>query len=346
MGTVNTASLNRAAVTYNPIIQKLPFLVLLDTVQAIGVNLMEVIGKDKEMTYLRNGGISKPYVVSSTPTTEYTSEVGKFVERTLEPEPSVAVIKDHIMNYRDKQILSSLAAQKVDPVKKQHPLEMIIIESKVRTVAEDILTALFHAERDTTDKSPLGMFDGFNTILDDYVTSGEIAVAKGNKFATGAIVAPADTTDTEAWDKLVAFVRSANVMLRKNCILYIPSQALFYAMDALSNKFSGKSILETDVFLNYLRGATQAPNLKIISDPVLGTGDRLMLIAPGLLDLGLNTMSAPAFVQVRDPYEDPNLVQFWTQWEAGTRIKQTHAKMLLINDGTPESLDLSGDYSA
>lgn len=338
---INTDSLNRTSQQYNPTLQVLPFMMLDPTMQELAINFLEVVGKDTKVTFLRKGNVSKPYVAGVI---DY-SDLGKAIERTLEVKPAYAALKDHIMNYKSKLVASNaISTERNDNKTKKHPLEFLILEEKVKTVAEDIISALFHAERDDNDKSPMGMFDGFNTHIANAIIAGEISVAKGNQYNTGSIIAPTSGTDTDAYDKVVAFIRSANPMLRKKGILYITQTTLFHAIDALGNKIKSKDLLEFEVFLRHLQGSTATPSLRVIAHEALGTGDNLLLTVPGNLDFGMNTRGDEKFVQVRNPFEDPNIVQFWTQWESGTRISQLHPKTFLVNNGVAASADLSGDY--
>ncbi len=96
--------------------------------------------------------------------------------------------------------------------------------------------------------------------------------------------------------------------------------------------------------LTQLREDCSIPNLQIVSHYALGVGDRLVLTEPGNLDLGMNTFSDTGFVQVRNPYENPNYVQFWMQWEIGMRVKNLHKRGFMMSDGTVTANPLSGDY--
>ena len=340
---VNVDSLNRAAVKYNPIIQTLPFIMLEAVLSALDVNQLEVAAKDILMQLQRKSGIARPYTANAT--LAFATEVGKITERPLEVKTSYAALKEHIQSYKDsKLVLNTPEAQKVDNQLKHHPLEVLIIQNKIKTISEDIVDYLFFGERDeVTGNSPADMFDGFNPLITAEITSGAIAAGKGNLVATGALVAPVNETDTIAWDRLVAFIRAAHPMLRKNCVLYITDGALFAAIDALGNKIHFKGVMEFDVFQKYLEGTTKS-KLKIISEPALGTGSRLMLTAPRSLDFGMNTKGDTSFCQVRAPYEDPNICQFWTQWDAGCRVRSIHEKEFQVNDQTNAALPLSGDY--
>ena len=340
---INITGLQRAAEKYDDTLRMLPYLELTPTLDKLGVNFLQVDEKDKIVVFHRKAGLSKPYVVGGTNTVN-EEEIGKAIERILDPKECYTALKDHIMNYRAKKVISN-KPERIDNKNKRHPLEVQIIQTKIRTVGEDILSALFFGQRNNDDKSPLGMFDGFNEQIDKEITAGDIATAKGNLFETGAIATPADGNDMEAFDKLVAFVRAANPFLRHNGVLYITQPALFNCMDALGNKLKYKNALEWEVFVNHLRGITGAPKLQIISDPVLGTGSRLLLTIPDNLDFGLGTLGDEQFVQVRSPYEDPNQAQFWMQWTSGTRIVSIHKKTFQVNDQTNTGTDLFGDYS-
>ena len=77
----------------------------------------------------------------------------------------------------------------------------------------------------------------------------------------------------------------------------------------------------------------------------MGTGQRIVLTAPGNMDFGMDTLGDETFVQVRNIYEDPNYVQFWIQGKYGTRIRSINEKVFQVNDGASVGAQLSGDYS-
>lgn len=341
MTAINVASLQRAAEKYNPVLQTLPFMMLQQTLSALQINQMEIAAKDILMQFQRKSGIAKPYNADSA--IGYNTELGKIIERPLEVKTSYAALKEHIAAYKDsKLILNAVEDQKVDNQLKKHPLEVQYIGAKIKTIGEDIIDYLFHGTYNGSGTTPADMFDGYNTLIAAEIVSGAIAAGYDNLATTGALNTPVNN-DTLAWDALVAFIRSAHPQLRKNAVLYITDSALFAAIDALGNKLTYKGVMEFDVFLGHLQGTTKS-KLQIVSDPALGTGSRLMLTTPRNLDFGMNTKSDVDFVQVRNPFEDPNIVQFWSQWDAGCRIRSIHAKEFLVNEQTATALPLSGDY--
>jgi hypothetical protein len=58
----------------------------------------------------------------------------------------------------------------------------------------------------------------------------------------------------------------------------------------------------------------------------------------------MNTKTDVQFIQARNPYEDPNYVQFWSQWELGARINSLHEKEFFCNEQTNTATDMAGDY--
>lgn len=340
MGAVTVSGLTLAAGKYDPILRMLPFLTLQDALAALEINLKEVTYKDTLIQFQRKGGTSKPYAAGVL---DNNAEIGKMEERSLIVLPCYNAIKDHIMNYADKAILNP-GGVKVDNQTKKHPLEQVILEAQVRTIGEDIIDAIFPAVRDNSDKSPQGMMDGYGHIIATEIAASTISVANKNYSTSSALTAP--TTDTVAIDRLVAWLRKANMQLLKDGVLYIAPSALYKCQDALSNVLKYKSDNGFNALLEYLRAACHSPKLRIISDACLGTGDQLILTKPRNFDLGMNTKTDGTFLSVRNPYEDPNYVQFWSQWELGARINSLHAKEFFCNEEVNVGVELAGDYTS
>lgn len=182
MPAVNIESLQREAKNYQKDFRLLPYALLIDVLKEIKVSLLEVDYKDTIIVKERKGGITAPYVAG---TVDNTAEISKLLESDLVTELAYASIKDNITNYRDKKVLYDAASNKVNNKTKKHPLERDIIADIVKTTAEDVIDAIFNAKRDTADKSPLGMFDGYETKISDAIAASEISEAKGNLVNTG-----------------------------------------------------------------------------------------------------------------------------------------------------------------
>lgn len=346
---INIDDLTRAAKHYDPVLKTLPFLQLEPVLASLGIRFLEVKDGDNiEVNFERKGGLVKPYAVSTSDKDADQSEVGKFVEMALTPKKAYCALKDHIDNYETVKVLSN-AGETVDQQKKNHPLERLILESKVRTVGEDLIDALFHSARDEDDASPMGISDGFFTLQTAFVAAGDIAAAKRNLREVGSLAAP-DAGDEEtfvAYTNLVNWLRAQHPIMKKNAVnLYLPTGVMLNVKDAASNKYRRIDRVSAPVLTELLREDTLIKNLNIVSDPCLGTGTRIFITTPGNLDYGMTKQSDKQFVQIRTPYADPNWVQFWIQFKLGQRFRVLHEKMFCMSEGTVESLSLSGDYTS
>jgi len=231
---------------------------------------------------------------------------------------------------------------------KAHPLEQLIVQNVVTSHAEDIVFALFHAERDTATFSPMTSFTGFYPVLDLLTTNGYIAAGQGNLEITGVFAAPIDENDSTAYDKLVEFIYSSHPLLRSSIggtpQLICAQTVLKNARDAYRNKVKMFAIPTMTQVLEALREDAFCPALEIATDEALGTGSKLILQKVGNMDIGFDTSKAAQFMQVRNIYEDPNEIQFWLESMYGTRVRDVHKKIFKTNEQVNTRIDLSGDY--
>lgn len=338
MPTVDITSLAESAIIYQKDLQMLPFAILRNILGVHGFNMFpNVQNKHVLSAFERKRGIAKPYVADDTS----NSDLGKAIQRSLEVHPAYASVKDNIRNYKTIAVGPDDLLGKNQS--KKHPWEMVMLTSVIRTFTEDIADALFAGKYDTDDKSPTGCFDGIDELIDLDIAAGLIAAAKGNYEATSAIVKPTSESDIDAFKIMLEFYRAAHPRLKaENTILMVPIYIAEAYSDAYFNKFRNKPTID-----EYNRTILEGSNGKcrIIGSEYMGSGNRMILTVPGNIDFGMNTESDDQFVQVRNPYEDPNYVQFWIQADYGMRIRSINQKMFMVNDGTPVASALSGDYS-
>lgn len=336
--TITISALQETAVRRQKDLKMLPYAVLAEVLGIHGIKLFPGIqNKDVITSFKRKSGILKPYSTAKEIT---QADLGKAEESILEVHKSYASVKDNIQNYKTIGVGPDVLLGKNQA--KKHPWEFVIVSSVIKTYGEDILDALFPATRDVDDQSPLGAFDGFDTIIDAKVALGLITVGIGNLVNTGNIAAPVDADDTDAADILLAFWRAANPRLKEvKTNLLVPADIGDYYDDAHFNKFKHKPTVD-----EYNRSTLHGTGGRctIIRSTAMGTGQRIMLTVPGNLHFGMDTLSDADFVQIRTPYEDPNLFQYWIQGDYGTRIEEVHPKVFQINEGLPVANALSGDY--
>lgn len=341
---INLDLLQRAAVDYDPILRKLPALVLSDFVSAMHFNLAEVDREDRLINMRRAGNLARPYKGT-------VEQVGG--DQLFQPEESVLrvdtgylALVDNIQNYRDKRLIVK-AGNQVDHKSKEHPFEAEILREVVRTFVEDVTAAIPHAKRDENANSPLGIFDGFNTIIDRLIGDEHISKAAGNLVDCADIKAPTTGEDVGALTALVDWLRGLHPMLRNGALDIILTQdTLGAVLDAYENKRKHVGDVTREQLAGYLREKALLQSVPtILTSPVLGTGSRMIACRPGSITVGISSPSDLQFVQVRQPYTDPNLVQFWMQADFGTRVDDWSAKVFATNGGTIKANDgLVGDH--
>lgn len=342
--TVNVEGLSRASVVFNNALRELPYFKINQIAKLLAFNIIAVQGEDIRINKRRKAGILRPYVKGLT--LGQNQELIKFDEFKLKPEMVYAEIKDNILEYKEKKVLSN-QGEWVDNKTKKHPLEFLILTDKVISFAEDIIFNLFFAERDVAIPTPATAFTGFFPKLDILQVAGEVSVAKGNLVNTGAFVKPTDDTDTEAYDKLVDFVASAHPLLKNRpCDLYAAEKPMEAARRAFHNMVRSHTYPTMEQMLASLRSDANCANLTWLTHPCLGNGDKLMMMdhTEKLLDVGVNNDSDKDFVQVRNPYPDPNEVQFWIQASYDTRFGDIHEKVFRTNDQSNTANNYAGDF--
>ena len=342
---IDAAALTQAAATYDPILRTLPYFTVEEVAKALRLNIQLVENEHIIVNRRRMAGGTGPYKPGMTIT--YREEGMKFYESSLKPELVVCKTRDNITNYQDKQLLVA-AGSPLDLKAKKHPLERIIVENEVVSHAEDIVFALFFAERDEETFSPMTAFTGFFPTMDVLVTEGLIAASEKNYATTGSFADPTSESDTSAYDQLVEFIGSAHPMLlssKGGPVQLLSAISVKKAVRAaLRNKLRMFDYPSMEKVLECLREDTFCPSLVWDAHECLGTGSKLVLQKAGNMDIGMNTNRSDKYVQVRNIFEDPNEVQFWIEDAWDTRIQDIHCKKFLTNEQANTAADLAGDY--
>lgn len=335
---INIDELKRYAKTYDGVLRVLPFFSLQEFAQRMKLNVIEVRDEDVLVNFRRKAGNTGPYKAGAS--IDYPDEIGKIVEMSLKPELTVSRIKDNIQNYKEKRVISN-AGEPVDHVSKRHPLEKTVIDNMVISHTEDVIFSAFFAERNEGVYSPLTAFTGFFPWIDHFKTTSDISLANQNLVPTGEFGSGDGVDD---YDRLVQFLRQAHPMLKRGAVLYYSSSVELVCKEALRKKTSAFKRPTSEEFWEAVKDDAKFPMLQPVTHEAYGTGSALILVKPGMLDLGVNTRRASQFVQVRDIFEDPNDVQFWLQSAYGTRFQDVHRKVFQVNECTNQGVDLAGDY--
>lgn len=347
MGVITVAGLSQAAQQYDNTLRTLPYFALEQVAAKYGMNVINLAEEHRLVNKRRNAGGTGPYSVGMS--IDYHPELMKFYESVLKPEVVVFKTKDNILNYTDKEFLVK-AGTPLDLKSKKHPLEYMIIKDMITSHSEDVVFALWFAERDTDVFSCETAFTGYFPTLDALATAGYLSTAAKNVVNSGAIApAVAGVPDELAYNRLAAWLGSAHPLLRSSVggvpQLIISEYALKNARESLRLKTANFQRATTEDLIAQLKEDAYIPNLEVVVDESYGTGSKLILQKKGNMDLGFDTNSAKQFVQVRNIYEDPNDVQFWLQAAYGVRFRDVHPKVFQTNELTNTSVNLAGDYN-
>jgi len=344
-GIVKPEGLSEAAKTYDNVFRVLPYFSLAEVASNLKLNILEVENEDVIINKRRKAGGTGPYKKGMTIT--YKEEVAKFEESVLKPELTVAKTKDNILNYKDKKALV-IAGSPLDLKTKKHPLEQMIIRDEIISHAEDVVFALFFAERDEDVYSPSTAFTGFFPHIDALVAAGLVASGKGNYAASGVFAMPADEDDTDAYDSLVEWIGNSSDFLRSSKggvpQLLCAQTVLKAARASYRNKVKAFQMPSMSQVLEAIREDALIPDLVFNTHQALGQGSRLILQKTGNMDIGFNVNKSNQFCQVRFIDEDPNVAQFWIEAAYGVRVKDVHSKVFRTNECENTGLNLAGDY--
>lgn len=337
-GLLDIEKLNRYAKEYDPVLRTLPYFTFQEFAAAMKLNVIEIDNEDVVVNARRKAGNTGPYKAGAD--ISYPDEIGKLVEMSIKPELTVSRLKDNILNYTEKKILSN-AGQKVDHTIKKHPMEKFVVDSHIISHSEDVTFSAFFAERNDGIFSPMTSFTGFFPWIDHFKTTKDITMANRNLVRTGVFGGGDGAND---YDRLVEFLRAAHPFLRRSAILYYSDQIEMICKESYRQKVNAFARPSTEDFWKAVKDDAKFPGLQPVTHEAYGTGQALILIRPGMMDFGVNTQKAMKFVQIRDIFEDPNEVQFWLQAGYGTRFQDIHSKVFQVNEFTNEGVDLAGDY--
>lgn len=337
-GVLDLEKLKRYAKEYDPVLRTLPYFTFQEFAAAMKLNVIEIDNEDVIVNARRKAGNTGPYKAGAE--INYPNEIGKLVEMSIKPELTVSRLKDNILNYQDKKILSN-AGERVDHTVKKHPLEKFVIDNHITSHSEDVTFSAFFAERNDGVFSPMSSFTGFFPWIDHFKASKDITMANRNLVRTGVFGGGDGVND---YDRLINFLRAAHPFLRRKAILYYSNEIELICKEAYRQKVNAFARPTSEDFWKAVKDDAKFPGLEPITHEAYGTGQALILIRPGMMDFGVNTKKATSFVQVRDIFEDPNEVQFWLQAGYGTRFQDIHSKVFQVNEFTNEGVDLAGDY--
>ena len=261
-------------------------------------------------------------------------ESGKIVPRTLKVYPVVMEMEDEPERYR-RWYLGDVAG---GIIPNTHPFEIWLHNYGIDCASEDLAAALLTAKRDET-KLKDGVqyaFDGPLTIIQAEIAAGNIAVAKGNRYATGAL------TRANVGTKLLEMWRSRKKSFRdKQSEMWISSDVMDLYVDWLEDQgvhvtgTQGEATQETA----YLRNT--AKKVKLVEVPYMPEGSQfVMLMMPRTIFYGYDKDSD---MKQLKPFASGNPYMYTAvgKYVIGFQLVSIHELIFCCNDQpiSPNTLD-------
>lgn len=324
-----------------PTLLRTPVLNYADEFQRMGVEVLTGI-KWKTAVQLidRQAGLTRTYREDLAK----DAEVGKLSMRKLEVHLAARFAKDNIQNYAAVLLDGSESAE-ISP-NFEWPLAKTQLVIFAEAFGEDVADNFIHGEWSEGNDSPLGLYDGVNTQVNRDITAGDISKKNGNLIEVGPLAAPADETDTSAYDNFMAAYNALHPALKKHreLICLCSSETETNIRLAQNNKYKGSAMLQK-ADMNAGMPIVEAPNCKLVSTYMVGTGDRLMFYLPGTLQFGVDDQSNASFVRVSQDVQDGNIVHLQMQEKVGCRVKDVRPRVFAVSTGSWYPAMVGGDYA-
>lgn len=355
---IDLQQLTEANVKYNPQIYQIVFMGLADFALAMRINVLQTKKDDAIKILRRRGNIMRPYKTDAARTIDLKNnrDFLKVDEFMLNLKRGYINLYDDISLYQDSESQAKVLVNSGKNVSGTQladiPMKAIILMNAAKTIQEDIICSMAFGQRNEDGTSPLDCFDGFNTIITDRITAGDISIGKGNLVNSGSLAFA--LTGTTAYDNLLAWLRNAGPKMRLGyAVLRITNEVKNAVLQAYKNKVNNFSDPGWDTVAQRLKEDANFQNLEIVTHAAWGTGQRIILSGEytdptmrDLFDFGINYEPAESIFQVRAPFENPNLIQYFAQPRMGCRIKGFLPSVFMVNEGTNQAVSLSGDYTS
>jgi len=325
--------LNETAIKYNQDIKYAPLSYNRDEFAKMGVLMVPgVQNKHIDYLFLRRGSIMRPYTQGMQASMD---ELGKFKQNEMQVYRAAGIEKDNIQNYRT----TTVGGMKMSPAEIQgrNPADPFVFYALSTTWGEDLKDALWHAVRNDAGTTKYDLFDGYETMIQAAILTGEISKENGNLIPTQPITFPLDETDTSAYDIVDDFLTRARVGAGVLNVTKLTARAI---RSAVFNKF--RYTMLVDQFNRYIIPGHEDVRLNI--NTMMGEGDRMVLSKGDIFQFGYDTQFDDPFVRARLIDDDDQIITYNLGAVYGTAIRSFHEKFFCTNDGSLSPVALAGDY--
>lgn len=314
-----------------------PVLLNADIFAELGIKVLTGVEyRNSIMVFNRKGGTARAYKAGN----KINSSLGYMEERKLEVHLSWNRYPDNIQNYREKEPFSVLGTNGTY----EAPNSEFAIREIGKAYSEDVMSNLFFGNRALGDDNALGLYDGFNTLINVEMNAGKIAESYFNYKEIDPIVEQTAGDEAENFRIFQDFYNSWHPRLKAAPLVNVlcSPETKMLIVDGYLQKYTGMQSPDaaTDSF-RFLG----MPNVKLVANPIVGKGARMIATVPGNLEFGCDTLNDWNKVFVQRNYDDANEIVYQVQSAQGCRIRQITGDKLCVSSGTNTPLDaLNGDY--
>lgn len=314
-----------------------PVLLNADIFAELGIKVLTGVEyRNSIMVFNRKGGTARAYKAGN----RINSSLGYMEERKLEVYLSWNRYPDNIQNYREKEPFSVLGTNGTY----EAPNSEFAIREIGKAYSEDIMSNLFFGNRALGDDNALGLYDGFNTLINVEMNAGKIAATNYNYKGIDPIEEQTAGDEAENFRIFQDFYNAWHPRLKAAPLVLVlcSPETKMLIVDGYLQKYTGMQSPDaaTDSF-RFLG----MPNVKLVANPIVGKGGRMIATVPGNLEFGCDTLNDWNKVFVQRNYGDANEIVYQVQSAQGCRIRQITGDKLCVSSGTNTPLDaLNGDY--
>ena len=292
---------------------------------------------------LRKGHTTERKVVGE----ELNNTIGYMVERKC----VARLAWNHYVDNKDKYVELAVVDAN-DNTKFNYPLSELAMTAALANYGEDLFDCLWHGD-DTIDKKDktnpkwyLHLYTGFITYLANDVAMGLINADNGNLVTIGAIDAPANKDDADAFNQFVAFRDKwhSNLQNAPEVLVYCTEATGYNIARAYANANGGH------MFVNYnADGSFKFPewrNITVVPESSLGIGDKLIASVPFNLEYEVDSLNSKSFISVREGSDKDHMdITYQVQSIQGTRVLNINASYFCMTTGSLVPKDIAGDYT-
>lgn len=314
-----------------------PILLNADIFAELGIKVLTGVEyRNSIMVFNRKGGTARAYKAGN----RINSSLGYMEERKLEVHLSWNRYPDNIQNYREKEPFSVLGTNGTY----EAPNSEFAIREIGKAYSEDVMSNLFFGNRALGDDNALGLYDGFNTLINVEMNAGKIAAANYNYKEIDPIVEQTAGDEAENFRIFQDFYSAWHPRLKAAPLVLVlcSPETKMLIVDGYLQKYTGMqspdAATDSFRFLGML-------NVKLVANPIVGKGGRMIATVPNNLEFGCDTLNDWNKVFVQRNYDDANEIVYQVQSAQGCRIRQITGDKLCVSSGTNTPLDaLNGDY--